>query len=68
MTTCANCNKELLEKTFKYYHQLKCKPKEPANMPSSKPEAKPETISVDFNFHRRAQKQERYTNLFTRAV
>jgi len=68
MTTCTNCNKELLEKTFKYYHQLKCKPKEPANTQPTKPEAKPETISVDFNFHRRAQKQERYTSLFSNAV
>jgi phage FluMu protein Com len=69
MTTCTNCNKELLEKTFKYYHQLKCKPKESANKPSSNPEPRPETIRVDFDFNRRAQqKQERYTNLFTRAI
>lgn len=69
MTTCTNCNKELLEKTFKYYHQLKCKPKEPAYTPPKKSEPKPETIRVDFDFNRRAQqKQERYTNLFTRAI
>ena len=72
MTTCVNCNKEMLEKTFKYYHQLKCLPKEKEapNPPPSKPEAKPERISVDFNFNRRAQqqqKQERYTNLMANA-
>ncbi len=72
MTTCVNCKKEMLEKTFKYYHQLKCLPKEKEaqNPPPTNPEAKPERKSVDFNFNRRAQQQqtqERYTNLMANA-
>ena len=34
MITCSNCGKELLEKTFKYYHQLKCKPSSDQTMTS----------------------------------
>ena len=28
MTSCPNCGKEMLQKTYRYYHSLKCKPAE----------------------------------------
>ena len=68
MITCATCGKELLEKTFKYYHQLKCKPKEYASQQQLvQPPIKTDSITVDFGFQRRAKLQERYTNLMARA-
>jgi hypothetical protein len=77
MTTCNNCGKELLEKTFKYYHQLKCKP-------SSEPKAAPaektieqhhqtqldryENNTVDFNYRRSSsQRPVKYASLVSRA-
>ena len=66
MITCNHCGKQILEKTFKYYHQLKCKPRE-STPPPSKPEVKPDSIVVDFGFQRRAKLQERYANLMARA-
>ena len=69
MTTCNNCGKELLEKTFRYYHQLKCKPQQTTPLePHVKAEQRPETITVDFNFKSRGDmKQAKYANLFTKA-
>ena len=47
MTTCQNCGKELLEKTFRYYHQLKCKPKDSTPIEQhNKAEQRPESIIV----------------------
>ena len=66
MITCNHCGKQILEKTFKYYHQLKCKPRE-STPPPVKPQARPESIVVDFGFQRRAKLQERYANLVARA-
>ena len=70
MTTCQNCGKELLEKTFRYYHQLKCKPRETTSLESQvKTEQRPETITVDFNFKSRGDmKQARHAALFAKAV
>ena len=68
LTTCQNCGKELLEKTYKYYHQLKCKSKEPVSQPPLKQaETKPESITVDFGFQRRAVKQDKFSTLMARA-
>ena len=69
LTTCQNCGKELLEKTFKYYHQLKCKSKEPVSQPPliKQAETKPESITVDFGFQRRAVKQDKFSTLMARA-
>ena len=66
MITCNHCGKQILEKTFKYYHQLKCKPRE-STPPPVKPQARPESIVVDFGFQRRAKLQERYANLMAKA-
>ena len=54
MITCVNCGKELLEKTFKYYHQLKCKPSVPLR-DTVQPETKTNEITnttVDFDYRR----------------
>ena len=69
LTTCQNCGKELLENTFKYYHQLKCKSKElVSQQPMMKQaETKPESITVDFGFQRRVVKQDRFSTLMKRA-
>ena len=69
LTTCQNCGKELLEKTFKYYHQIKCKSKElVSQQPLMKQaETKPENIIVDFGFQRRVVKQDRFSTLMKRA-
>jgi len=67
LTTCTNCGKELLEKTFKYYHQLKSKPKETSHQNPVLPFIKSDSITVDFGFQRRQQKQERFTNLIANA-
>ena len=68
LMTCANCGKELLEKTFKYYHQLKCKPKETTSQQNIiTPPMRSDSITVDFGFQRRQQKQERFTNLIANA-
>ena len=69
LTTCQNCGKELLEKTFKYYHQLKCKSKELVSSAAvvKQAETKPESITVDFGFQRRVVKQDRFSTLMKRA-
>ena len=49
LITCPNCSKEMLMKTFKYYHSLKCKPEseevelplEPKEEPKEQPKEEP---------------------------
>ena len=66
MIKCNICGKELLEKTFKYYHKMKCAPKE--TIKAATITTKPDIIDVGFNFQRRVQiKQDRFANLFTKA-
>ena len=65
MATCKNCGKEMLEKTFKYYHQLKCQQAEQKPQ-TTKPTTPPEDITVDFAFQRRV-KQDKYASLLTKA-
>ena len=67
IVNCIHCGKVLLEKTFKYYHQLKCKPKEESE-PVKKMEVTPETLTVDFGFRRKSQNQGRFTSLFANAI
>ena len=66
MIACNVCGKELLEKTFKYYHQLKCKPKQEIQEPPT-PQPKPEACVVNFDFPRRAQRSEKYVSLISKA-
>ena len=66
IVNCIHCGKVLLEKTFKYYHQLKCKPKEESE-PVKKMEVTPETLTVDFGFRRKSQNQGRCTTVFAKA-
>jgi len=73
MTTCNNCGKELLEKTFKYYHQLKCKPK-PNIVQAVTPEIKSketpryENNTVEFNYRRSTQlRPAKYASLLSKA-
>ena len=67
--TCPNCDKSMLEKTFKYYHSLKCHPQtqpKETQVPHAQAEA---AHTVEFGFGRRIEaRRERYTNLFSRAV
>ena len=59
MITCQHCNKKMLEKTFKYYHSLKCSPST---------EQKNETPLVEFGFNRNINgKTSKYDNLFSHA-
>ena len=73
MITCVNCGKELLEKTFKYYHQLKCKPSVPLQdtvqpETETKETTNPENTMVDFDYRRRAsQRPVRYASILSRA-
>ena len=73
MTTCNNCGKELLEKTFKYFHQLKCKPSVPLKdtvqpETETKETTNPENTMVDFDYRRRAsQRPVRYASILSRA-
>ena len=70
MITCVNCGKELLEKTFKYYHQLKCKPSVPLR-DTVQPETKTYEITnttVDFYYRRSTpQRPVKYASLIYRA-
>ena len=50
MVACPHCNKEMLQKTYRYYHSLKCKPTEPEPtivIP------RPEKIEVSFDVGRK---------------
>ena len=64
MISCPNCNKEMLNKTYKYYHSIKCKPleKEPTiAIP------RPEKIEVSFGAGRNIIKNERIKRLISTA-
>ena len=72
MVTCGNCGKELLEKTFKYYHQLKCKRSsdEEGTLIANRieQEHKPEHNTVDFNYRRTTMiRRDKYASLMSRA-
>ena len=64
MTSCPICGKEMLQKTYRYYHSLKCKPQEKEILPEV---PKPEKIEVSFNIGRRTQKNETIKRLISRA-
>ena len=64
MVTCPNCNKEMLSKTFRYYHSLKCKPTQTEPAPVA---AKPENIEVTFDVGRQTTKGEKIQRLISRA-
>ena len=59
---CPNCHKAMLEKTFKYYHNLKCK----AQVETDADNPAQRNV-VDFNYTRKAEGS-KYTGLFSRAV
>ena len=67
MMSCPNCNKEMLQKTFRYYHSLKCKPQEEAQIPQKPAISKPDRIEVTFNAGRRAVKSEKFKQLLLNA-
>ena len=64
LVSCPNCNKEMLQKTFKYYHNLKCKPAEPETIPVV---VKPEKIEVSFGIGTPIRKNENIQRLMSRA-
>ena len=64
MVSCPHCNKEMLQKTFRYYHSLKCKPTEPEPT-IAKP--KPDKIEVSFDVSRKRVKNENIQRLISRA-
>ena len=70
MITCGNCGKELLEKTFKYYHQLKCKPSADLTVqPETKTNeiTKYENTTVDFDYRRSTpQRPVKYASILSR--
>ena len=47
MVSCPNCSKEMLQKTFRYYHSLKCKPNQEEPAPVAP--TRPEKIEVSFD-------------------
>ena len=64
MVSCPNCNKEMLQKTYRYYHSLKCKPTEPEPtivIP------RPEKIEVSFDVGRKMIKNDRIKRLISTA-
>ena len=61
---CGNCNKEMLNKTYKYYYSLKCKPSEPETIPVV---VKPEKIEVSFGIGTPIRKNENIQRLMSRA-
>ena len=71
MITCGNCGKELLEKTYKYYHQLKCKPSVDQTVtPEIKSKETPryENNTVEFTYRRRTpHRQDKYASLIAKA-
>ena len=62
--SCPNCNKEMLQKTFRYYHSLKCKPIKPETPPVI---TKPEKIEVSFDVGRPIQQNGKIQRLISRA-
>ena len=51
---CPNCNKEMLHKTFKYYHSIKCKPHQVEPPPEP---TRPEKIEVSFGVGKQVGRQ-----------
>lgn len=64
LVSCPNCNKEMLQKTFRYYHSLKCKP---VTVDSPPVVERPEKIEVTFDVGRPIQKGEKIQRLISRA-
>ena len=64
LVSCPNCNKEMLNKTYKYYHSLKCKPSQPETTPVV---VKPEKIEVSFGIGTPIRKNENIQRLMARA-
>ncbi len=64
--TCPNCSKNMLDKTFKYYHSLKCH--STPTPKTSEPEAQVATHTVEFGIGKRIQaRRDKYSNLFSTA-
>ena len=61
---CGNCHKEMLNKTYTYYHSLKCKPSQPETNPVV---VKPEKIEVSFGIGTPIRKNENIQRLMSRA-
>ena len=66
--TCPNCSKEMLKKTFLYYHSLKCLPerepeKELQQQPREEAEAKETKIMQLFSTDRHIKRREYYKTL-----
>ena len=64
VVSCPNCNKEMLQKTFRYYHSLKCKP---VTVDSPQVVERPEKIEVTFDVGRPIQRGEKIQRLISRA-
>ena len=64
LVSCPNCYKEMLQKTFRYYHSLKCKP---VTVESTPVVERPEKIEVTFDVGRPVQKGEKIQRLISRA-
>jgi len=64
MTSCPNCGKEMLQKTFRYYHSLKCRPEEKEPIQER---VRPEKIEVSFDGFRRVAQNENIKRLVSRA-
>ena len=64
LITCPNCNKEMLQKTFKYYHSIKCKP---AQVEQPQVQPKPERIEVSFGVGRQITTSEKLQKLMSNA-
>ena len=47
MVSCPSCGKEMLQKTYRYYHSLKCKPQQ--EEPAQVAPPRPEKIEVSFD-------------------
>ena len=64
MISCPHCNKEMLQKTYKYYHSLKCKSTEKEIQPEI---PRPDKIEVSFDVGRKKAKNENIQRLISRA-
>jgi hypothetical protein len=64
MVSCPNCGKEMLQKTFRYYHSLKCKPQQ--EEPATVAPPRPETIEVSFD-GRRSNNVGKFQSLLSKA-
>lgn len=64
--TCQHCNKVMLEKTYKYYHSLKCNPVSATAPPVAYKDETPHTVKFDFT-RRLETKKAKYSNLISQA-